>query len=156
MQCFDLTKLKFFNEEDNLPIENFYQLDNIFISSSITNQDQIDYLKDQGIDEVIDFKMAEENVENVRELFLSNGIRYHNYSIKNLNDVTHEFLEKVSEIIRHQHKNKLLFCRSGNRAAAVMAMHLCKICGHSKKRSLEAGMSIGLTNSELINSLREK
>ena len=145
MRCVDLTDV-----EKRLPNSLFDYLsrvDHIFISSKIESVEQIDFIKNLGVTTVIDFNDAEE--------FHNNGIKYKNIPISGVSDFTQENLQEFSELIKNSSGKILLYCKSGNRAVALLTLNSCLVCGHPKRRALEIREKLDFENTDLQKSVKQ-
>lgn len=153
MRCLNLV-----DQEFNLAkkdFDHFVRVDNIFICSKITRFEQISLLKEWKVQLAIDLKEIGETNFNDREEFESQGINYFHFPIKNLDCLTFDQLREFEQIVRSQRGNIVIYCQSGNRVSALLALSMCLICGHPKKRSLEFGIDIGMKNPKTQDAVKK-
>ena len=153
MRCVDLTDV-----EKRLPNSLFDYLsrvDHIYISSKIESVDRIDFLKSLGVTKVIDLKCRDEVDFNDEKEFLGVGIEYKNIPISGVCDFTQKNIQEFSELIKNSKGKILLYCKSGNRAVALLTLNSCLVCGHPKKRALEIREKLDFENTDLQKSVKQ-
>lgn len=157
MKCLNLTDIQF-----DLPkgqFDHFMRVDHLHIGSKVDSLDQINFLKSIGIKNVIDLKSKEETSFNDKDEFQKAGISYFNIPITNIIDLNYEVLQKFGKLISKNESKTLVYCMSGNRVGAILALNACFVCGHPKKRALEFGERVGMKNPNikaLVSQLLEE
>ena len=157
MKCLNLTDIQF--DFPDKQFEHFLRVDHLFIGSKIDNSKQIDFLKSMDIKTVIDLKFREETLFDDEKEISKAGINYHHLPIKSFIDFEFEKLQRFGQLISKNEKKILVYCMSGNRVGALLALNACFVCGHPKKRALEFGEKVGMKNINtkvLISELLEK
>lgn len=153
MKCLNLTDIQF-----DLPknqFDHFIRVDHLYIGSKIDSLEQIDFLKSIGIKNVIDLKSTEETSFNDEKEFKKAGIGYINFPITNIAELEFEILQKFGNLISQNEEKLLVYCMSGNRVGALLALNSCFICGHPKKRALEFGEKVGMRSLNTKASVSE-
>lgn len=119
------------------PQKNFNFLsctDEVYFGSKKTSEKQLDYLSQLGIKKVIDLKIENESGYCDEEEFEKIGIRYHNFSISKITDVDFTAVRDFSEILSDTKGRVLIYCMSGNRVGALMALYAALTCGHPNSK----------------------
>lgn len=157
MKCLNLTDIQY-NFTDN-QFDHLVRADHIYIGSKIESNEQIDFLKTLKIESVIDLKKREETSFKDKEQFEEVGINYFNLPITNFNYLNFETLQTFGTIISQNENRMFIYCMSGNRAGALLALNTCLICGHPKDRALNFGEKVGMKQAgtkKIISDLLEK
>ena len=131
------------------PFEHFARIDNLYVASKLSSEDQIKYLQEKGIKIAIDMKERGETDFPDEEALKKAGIRYHHFPVSDINDLDFDTLSELSRILNKDRGAKLLYCMSGNRVGAALALQQSLVCGHPKQRAFDAACKIGLTKEEL-------
>ncbi len=157
MKCLNLTDIQF-----DLPKNQFDHLirvDHLYIGSKVDNSEQIEFLKSIGVKNVIDLKSTGETSFNDKEIFEKADIAYFNLPITDIAELEFEKLQKFGNLISQDEGKTLVYCMSGNRVGALLALNACFVCGHPKKRALDFGERVGMKNPNtkaLVFELLEK
>lgn len=130
-----------------------YRLDNLYIGSKLEDQSQVELMKNLGVTTAIDMKEAGETDFPDEESLKKAGIEYVHFPVGDISNIAFEDLEKLSKAIKTGPGKKLLYCMSGNRVAAVLALQQALVLGHPKKRAFELAQKIGLTKNDLKEKL---
>lgn len=157
MKCLNLTDIDTNTSENKF--DHFLRVDHLYIGSKVDSSEQIEYLKSIGIKNVIDLKSSDESSFNDKEEFERMGINYFNLPITNIAELKFEELQEFGNRISQNEGKTLVYCMSGNRVGAILALNSCLVCGHPKKRALEFGEKIGMKNlstKAIISELLEK
>lgn len=144
MKCFNLTDIQIDIPKNRF--DHFIRVDHLYIGSKVSCLEQIDFLKSIGIKKVIDLKSSDETSFNDKEEFEKVGISYLNLPITNIAEIEFEEVQQFGNLINQNEDNILIYCMSGNRVGALLALNSCLVCGHPKKRALEFGQKIGMDN----------
>lgn len=139
---------------DYSPFTHLVKADNLYIASKLENHQQLDYLKDLDLSVAIDMKLKDETDFDDEKEITKLGIEYVYFPIESIEDVSFEQLEKLYEILSCDKTKKLVYCMSGNRVGALLALTQSFLGGHPKKRSLEFGQKTGLTRDSLIERVK--
>ena len=124
--------------------DHLARVDNLYLSTKVENKNQIKFLKDLNIEFAIDLKQKEETNFDDKNSFEKAGIDYFNLPVSDISKVSFNSLYLISELLENKNKNVLLYCYSANRAAAILALQLYLVHGHSKKRTIDLASKIGL------------
>lgn len=151
MKGIDLTKIE--SEIDSSPFDVLHKLDNIYISSKVDSQDKLSFLKEKEIRLAIDLKRPEETSIDDADEFQKENIEYLSIPVADFSDVSLSELEIIDKVVKSTEGNILIYCMSGNRVAALLALYLVKVCGHPKSRAVDLAKKIGLTKEALENKL---
>jgi protein tyrosine phosphatase (PTP) superfamily phosphohydrolase (DUF442 family) len=153
MKCLNLTDIQFDLSKNQF--DHFIRVDHLYIGSKVDNLEQIEFLKSIGIKNVIDLKSIEETSFNDRDEFQKAGISYFNLPITNIAELEFEKLQRFGNLISQDGGKTLVYCMSGNRVGAVLALNACFVCGHPKKRALAFGEKVGMKNPNTKTSVSE-
>lgn len=157
MKCLNLTDI-----ELNLALDkfkHFVRVDHLYISSCLKNQEQVLFLKSLNIKNVIDLKSPDETTFKDEKEFEKSEINYINIPIVNIDELKFEQLTYFGSLINKGRGKTLIYCMSGNRVSALLALNSCLICGHPKKRALEFGEKVGMKDFNtkvIVSNLLEK
>lgn len=157
MKCLNLKDIDTNISKNNF--DHFLRVDHIYIGSKVDSSEQIEFLKSIGVKNVVDLKFSGETSFNDKEEFERMGINYFNLPITDIAELKFEELQEFGNLISQSEGKTLVYCMSGNRVGAILALNSCLVCGHPKKRALEFGEKIGLKNpktKEVISELLEK
>jgi protein tyrosine phosphatase (PTP) superfamily phosphohydrolase (DUF442 family) len=132
---------------------HFVRVDHIFISSKIISKDQINELEKYQITKAIDIKETHETEFNDEEAFKSSSIEYIHFPISKVEEITFEELFTLNQHIENSKKNILLYCMSGNRVSALLALISCFVKGHPKNRALNFSKEVGLIHPDLTETV---
>ena len=156
MKCLNLTDIDFQLAKNQF--DHLIRVDHLYLGSKIFSSDQIDFVKSLGVNRVIDLKSSEETPFLDKQEFENTGIEYFNLPIQDLETLSFDELQEFGKLINHKSGKVLVYCMSGNRVGALLALNACIVCGHPKKRSLEFGERIGMKNpntKQIISELLE-
>lgn len=137
------------------PFLHFARLDNLFISSQLESNLQIEYLKSLDISFAIDMKEKGESDFPEEELLTKAGIKYYHFPVSDIEDVSFDQLCTLTKLLAGSNSKKLIYCMSGNRVASLLAMQQSLICGHPKKRALSLALKLGVTKDGLKKRLEK-
>lgn len=148
MRSLNLTDIDFHMPSNKF--NHFVRVDNLYIGSKVFTTEQINFLQEINIKTVIDLKEAHETKYNDKDEFSKHGFKYLNFPIRDFRELDFKKLQAFSKLTNNNEK-VLIYCISGNRAAAVLALQSCLICGHPKQRSFDFAEKIGLNDLETKN-----
>ena len=151
MKILDLTDI-----EENIKSKNISYLSrvgNIYCSSKISDQKQLEEIKELKIGLVIDLKEDHETDFKDEWEFKNIGIEYHHFPISSFDKFDFQTLCDFSTMIENTEKNILIYCISSNRVGALMSLYLAFKCGHPKKRSFDIGRKLGMTKDLLQDKI---
>lgn len=157
IRCLNLSDIHV--ESEKMGLDHLTRVDHLYIGSKINSSEQVDYLKSLDIKTVIDLKSCDETTFNDEQVFKEAGLKYFNLPISNLADLKFDDLKELSDLINDGQHKTLIYCGSGNRAGAILALSSCLICGHPKQRAIDFGLKVGIKSSEtkdLIIKILEK
>lgn len=154
MNCINLTDI-------TPSIENEYfdflsRVDNIYIASKINSKEQIEFIKTLDVDLAIDLKEKHETLFRDQKAFEETGIPYVNMPVSNVEKIDFEFLSEFQKLIANHDKKILVYCASGNRVGALLALYFAFICGHPKARAFEVGKKAGMHRENTQTLIWEK
>lgn len=104
----------------------------------------------------VDLKHPDEIDFLAKEAFESMGIQYHNLPIVNFESLSLEQVKKFGELIEQNSSNVLVYCMSGNRVSALLALLLYAVYGFSKKEVCEVACKLGLSRGPLKKQLYKR
>ncbi|PIK16419.1 sulfur transferase domain-containing protein [Halobacteriovorax sp. JY17] len=154
MKCFNLTDIE--DKKESILFDHFIRVDNIYIASKVISDEQVDYLNSLGIKVAIDLKGNNETLFNDKEQFEIKGIKYIHFPITDISSLTFDQVQEFSEILNENESPKIVYCASGNRVGALMALHASMVCGHPRQRAFGFGVRIGMINESTKNQVYEK
>lgn len=131
------------------PFSHLARLDELYIGSELTSENQITFLKSLGIETAIDMKEVGESDFPDKEALEKAGIQYFHFPVSDITNVEFEKLLELTNILRGNKGKKILYCISGNRVAAVLALQQSLVCGHPKLRAYEVACRVGMTKEML-------
>ena len=76
------------------------------------------------------------------------GAKLVHLPISGPHDFSEAFLEKFNEVISTTDTPRVIFCATGNRVGAALALHAFRFKGHDVNSALELGKNAGLTRLE--------
>ena len=132
---------------------SLYRLDDLYIASNLEDKSQVDLMRKLGVKTAIDMKELVETDFSDEELLRSAGIDYHHFPVSDISRLTFEELSSLAKVMKQNTGKKLLYCTSGNRVAAVIALQQALIFGHPKRRAFELAQKIGLTKESFKEKL---
>jgi protein tyrosine phosphatase (PTP) superfamily phosphohydrolase (DUF442 family) len=143
----DLTDLQ--EEISDKGFSHLSRVGPVFIGSKVESEEHAQQILELDIDLAIDLKNKGETPLDDQVAFEKIGITYHNIPISDLSQLTFEDIQHFSELIKSSQKNVLVYCMSGNRVSALLALYFSLALGHPKNRSLEIAEKLGLTKAPL-------
>ena len=132
------------------------RIDDLLFSSKITTADQVSYLQNMSVKLVIDLKNKNETEFEDEKVFTEAGIKYLNYPITNIENVSFEMLCRIKNEIENSNDHKLIYCMSGNRVGALFTLILSEVLGHPKERAFEYGCKVGMNKEELMEKVKNR
>lgn len=153
MKCFNITDIDLtLNQHE---FEHLVRVDNVFIGSKIISDKQIELLKSLEVEMVIDLKGCDETEFDDKTGFDKYGINYTHFPVTDLSKINFTNLQEFAKLVNHTSGKILVYCASGNRVGALMALNACLICGHPKQRSFDFGVKIGMNRESTQNYIKE-
>jgi protein tyrosine phosphatase (PTP) superfamily phosphohydrolase (DUF442 family) len=136
-------------------ISKLFQFDHFFFSNALSSEGFLE-LKKYNIQAVVDFRKPHEAAEDDAEEASKVGATYDNCPVSSRLAITCDSLEEADSVIMNKAKtNILLYCASGNRAAAWFAAHLNKHYDISIEESVQLAKSVGLDKEQTEFALRD-
>ena len=131
-------------------------VDHLMLASKITQMDQVHFMKDQGVTLAIDLKAQDETDFDDEAAFKSVGIEYVRYPVSDISQISFDDLNMLKEKLQSLPGNKAIYCISGNRVGAVIALLLAEIVGHPKSRAFEYGKKFGMIKEGLQEKVKAR
>lgn len=153
MISFDLTD---FQNLSGLYIDQLTRVDNIYFGSKICTIEQVQFINSLDIKTVIDLKQASETDFDDKSAFQTVKINYVSFPISNFDEVNYDDLKKLKSVFEIMKGPYLIYCMTSNRVGALMALYLCYICGHPKKRAFDFGKRIGMKKERLVEEIKNQ
>lgn len=154
MKCLNLLDI-----EENLNQGEFSHLirvDNIYVGSKVLSKDQVELVKRLGVESAVDLKARGETEFEDQKEFEALGINYVHLPVTDLEKVDFELVKKLGECIQDRSKKVLVYCASGNRVGALLALHSYFVCGHPVERSFEFGVKVGLSREGSQKTVKDR
>ena len=153
MNCLNLLDI---DSEIKFPeFKHLIRVDNIYVGAAITSARQIEILKSLGVIVVVNLQNIKKTPFNDEEEFNKYGLGYKYFPIKDLSKIDFNFLQKFGELINYKTQKFFLYSLTGDRAAALLALNSCLVCGHPKTRAMEFGIKLGVRHQETINIMEK-
>lgn len=142
MKCLNLTDIDLDLKQS--VFDHLARVDHLFVGSKVISKEQIIFLKSLGIERAIDLKGSNETDFDDQSEFTKQGVEYIHFPITDLGNINFSQLEEFGKLINHHPAKTLVYCASGNRVGALLALNSCLICGHPKQRAFDFGVKIGM------------
>lgn len=141
---------------ENPFFENLSRVDNFYFASKVDRIEQIDFLKKQNINLVVDLKLKEETDFNDEQEFKDAKISYIHFPISDIDNISFKEMNKLKDQIESVKGNKLIYCMSANRVGALMTLFLSELLGNPKARAFELGCKVGMNKVGLQEKVKHK
>nr|WP_319511961.1 sulfur transferase domain-containing protein [uncultured Draconibacterium sp.] len=145
-------------ELDNAP--NLFKSENMFFSGQ-PNLETFEWLKDQGVDLVINLRTEGENEDfaeeafNEEEMVAKLKMKYVSLPVSGYDGYTPENLEKFAEAMNSKYKKVLIHCGSAGRVTNFMMAYMVEYKGYKLADAIEFGEQIKFS-FPLENLLKEE
>ncbi len=132
-------------ELDNAP--NLFKSDNMFFSGQ-PNLETFEWLKDQGVDLVINLRTEGENEDfaeeafNEEEMVAKLKMKYVSLPVSGYDGYTPENLEKFAEAMNGKYKKVLIHCGSAGRVTNFMMAYMVEYENYALSDAIEFGKQI--------------
>lgn len=151
MKSLNLQDKEFDLQSDSF--DHFVRVDHVFIASKISSYDQIKELEKYHITKAIDVKEIHETEFNDKEAFKSSPIEYIHFPISKVENIKFEELLALNQLVENSSGKVLIYCMSGNRVSALLALISCFVKGHPKNRALDFSKEVGLIHPDLTETV---
>lgn len=109
-----------------------------------------------GVKTAIDLREPEEQKGSAEADAKKNGMRYYSSPIARTGDFQAAQLAAVEKIVQKNKERKIwVFCQSGSRASAWLAVHLAKAHGLPAENAMAEARKAGLEKEEMITKVRK-
>lgn len=153
-RCIDLRDIEL--DVSQSSFEHLVRVDHIYIGSKLKNHQQASLLKSFGVKRAIDLKASGETDFDDKKSFEHNGVEYIHFPITDLSQIQLLDLQKFGELISNKNDgNIFVYCMSGNRVGALMALNAGLVCGHPKKRAYEIGVKLGMSRDSIKETVKK-
>jgi protein tyrosine phosphatase (PTP) superfamily phosphohydrolase (DUF442 family) len=125
MKSLNLTDIQYDLQKGGF--EHFIRVDNLFIGSIVESPSQVSFIKSLGVENVIDLKFEAETSFDDKEEFEKAGLKYFRLPIDDLSSLTFEKLQEFKARVIQSREMTLIYCMSGNRVGALLALHACEV-----------------------------
>ncbi len=154
------------NELLNLKAENLDQqgdfaklrkFRHLYFSGAPT-QAGIQELKKLGVKKVIDLKPDEENPDShEKDHAQTNGLEYHQVPVEGCHALTLDKVRQVNQLVDHNDESSptLIYCRSGNRASAWLAVHLYLEHNFTEDEAIAKAKETGMDKEQIEEETRK-
>ncbi|WP_297098490.1 sulfur transferase domain-containing protein [uncultured Draconibacterium sp.] len=145
-------------ELNNAP--NLFKSDNMFFSGQ-PNLETFEWLKDQGVDLVINLRTEGENEDfaeeafNEEEMVAKLKMKYVSLPVSGYDGYTPENLEKFAEVMNGKYKKVLIHCGSAGRVTNFMMAYMVEYKGYKLADAIAFGEQIKFS-FPLENLLKEE
>lgn len=113
-------------------------------------------LQQLGVKKVIDLKPDEENQgSREKEFAESNQISYHQVPVEGCHALTLNKVREVNEVVSDEKAPTLIYCRSGNRASAWLAVHLFLEHNFSIDEAINKAKETGMDKETIESETRK-
>lgn len=130
--------------------------DNIWYVSGPPGENTIDDMRSLGVKLMIDLREPGEIQDNIPLLAKKYQMKYISAPITRNGPLRSDEIEAVEAFIRQSHFNEAwVFCASGNRAAAWLAVHLARSKNLSADEAIQMARERGLDNEQMVQKVRE-
>lgn len=153
MKCFNISDLE--ESVQGSPFSKLARVDNVFVTGKIDSHEQVDFLRDLGIKLAIDLKEPGENEFAEYQNLKMAGINYVNMPVGNVKDLDFDSAKAFGDLLDSTEGPILVYCMSGNRVGAMIALHLAMVCGHSKQKAIEVGERVGMVKENTKSIISE-
>ena len=151
MHRLDLTDVE---EKVEGPFAHLARVGDCYIASKVENQEQVEFIKSLGVSLAIDLKESGETDFDDSGAFEQLGVEYAHFPISDVSSLEFEGLCRFEKLLGSAEGPKLIYCMSGNRVSALLALKLVLVCGHPKQRALDLAMRVGLIKEGLIQKVQ--
>ncbi len=153
MKSLNLQDKEFDLQSDSF--DHFVRVDHVFIASKISSHDQIKELERYHITKAIDVKETHETEFSDEEAFKGSSIEYIHFPISKVENIKFEELLALNQLIENSSGKVLIYCMSGNRVSALLALISCFVKGHPKNRALSFSKEVGLIHPDLTKTVSQ-
>lgn len=153
MHKLDLTDVQ---ETVKGPFSQLSRVGDCYIASKIESQEQVEFIKSLGVSLAIDLKEIGESEFADQEVFSQHGVEYAHFPVSDVSSLEFEDLCRFEKLLGSTSGPKLIYCMSGNRVAALLALKLVLVCGHPKQRALDLAKKVGLIKEGLIQKVQAR
>ncbi len=127
-----ISGIKFGNSEKSIKIERFQNIDGILLRGAKPNTEELEQLRDIGVDTIIDFTTGYglKNKSSEKEIAENLGMNYVNLPFPSFENPSDEFVDKffqLTDLARKNNKKIYIHCREGkDRTGLFAAMYKLK------------------------------
>jgi uncharacterized protein (TIGR01244 family) len=108
-----------------------------------------------GIRIAVDLREPAETQGFEKRAAKRDGITYYSSPISRVGDLQKDQIEAVDRIVAQRQGQKIwVYCNTGNRAAAWMAIHLAKTQGMKADDAIAEAENLGLNKEEMVTKVR--
>jgi protein tyrosine phosphatase (PTP) superfamily phosphohydrolase (DUF442 family) len=153
MKCLNLSDIEL--NLDQQEFDHLVRIDHVLVGSKLSNEKQVSFLKNLGVEMAIDLKAEGETSFNDKEAIEKNDIEYVHFPVNDLENLGFSCLQEFAKLVNYKNKKIFIYCMSGNRVGALMALNAALVCGHPKSRALELGERLGMNKSALQEKVQK-
>jgi uncharacterized protein (TIGR01244 family) len=141
----------------SLEIVNVRTPSDHMVTGGQLTQEQMVALHEQGYETFINLRPVEEEGTGWEEEFtVAQGISFTRIPVAGAADVSRESAERLAEALSSSGSTAVVYCKSGNRVGALLALKAHYVDGQSGEDALQFGLDAGLTRLEpLVRELLE-
>jgi uncharacterized protein (TIGR01244 family) len=141
----------------SLEIINFRAPSDLLVTGGQLTQEQMVALNDQGYETFISLRPVEEEGAGWEEEFAAGeGISFVRIPVAGAAGVSRESAEQLAEVLNSTGSGAVVYCKSGNRVGALLALQAHFVDGESAEDALQFGLDSGMTRLEpLVRELLE-
>ncbi len=141
----------------SLEIINFRMPSDHLVTGGQLTQEQMVALQEEGYETFINLRPVEEEGTGWEEEFsAAEGLSFTRIPVAGAAGVTRESAERLAEALSSSDSGAVVYCQSGNRVGALLALKAHFVDGQSPEDALQFGLDAGMTRLEpLVRELLE-
>lgn len=141
----------------SLEIINFRMPSDHLVTGGQLTQEQMVALQEEGYGTFINLRPVEEKGTGWEEQFsAAEGISFTRIPVAGAAGVTRESAERLAEALNSGESGAVVYCASGNRVGALLALKAHFVDGQNAEDALQFGLDAGMTRLEpLVRELLE-
>ena len=141
----------------SLEIINVRMPSDHLVTGGQLTQEQMVALREEGYETFINLRPVDEKGTGWEEEFsAAEGISFTRIPVAGAAGVTRESAERLAEALSSSESGAVVYCKSGNRVGALLALKAHFVDGQSPEDALQFGLDAGMTRLEpLVRELLE-
>jgi len=131
----------------SLGITNVRTPSDDLVTGGQLTQEQMVALKEQGYETFINLRpVAEDGTGWEEEFAATQGISFTRIPVAGAAGVTRESAEQLAEVLSGSESGVVVYCKSGNRVGALLALKAHYVDGESAEDAFQFGLEAGMTS----------